>query len=370
MPYGDFYVRYEHKFFRNIYSDEQITTSPKISMLENYYETYQKSLRICLSLQSILILHSDVSDIEDFDYETKMLLQDNYFDYLRKHIEEVEVKNWVKTETPKFNLQLYAFVYDNLIQFPVSDVSFDTITTNSFFRNVHRLLKVKVHLHHSHVTGKSYGYEHDLCNWQVRENKTELTILAHNFFGFDALYFFKGYQATTWGTKDVSIGGSNFTNINYANINGGELKCIDTLKYYQQGIGQLTSTLSEKEKIAVKKVTEQFLRQHDYFSDEWKYLGPSWKETILDIIADGKSLIPYEKIVDQYSFFITPENGTFFEKTEFFSELKNRAVTDSAYESSFYLYSILKMCNLGDMNDLYNAQDTILLSEIIENMFQ
>ena len=62
-------------------------------MLENYYETYQKSLRICLSLQSILILHSDVSDIEDFDYETKMLLQDNYFDYLRKHIEEVEVKN-------------------------------------------------------------------------------------------------------------------------------------------------------------------------------------------------------------------------------------------------------------------------------------
>ena len=93
MPYGDFYVRYEHKFFRNIYSDEQITTSPKISNLENYYETYQKSLGICLSLQSILILHSDVSDIEDFDYETKMLLQDNYFDYLRKHIEEVEVKN-------------------------------------------------------------------------------------------------------------------------------------------------------------------------------------------------------------------------------------------------------------------------------------
>ena len=117
--------------------------------------------------------------------------------------------------------------------------------------------------------------------------------------------------------------------------------------------------MSEKEKIALKKVTEQFLRQHDYFSKVWKYLGPSQKEKILDIIADGKGLIPYEKIVDQYSFFITLENGTFFEKTEFFSELKNRAVTDSAYESSFYLYSTLKMHNLGDMNDLYNAQGTI-----------
>ena len=259
MSYGYFYIKYEHEFLRNTYSNEQIKTSPQISTLENYYETYQKFLRICLSLQLILILHSDASDIEDFDYETKMFLQDSYFGYslgeLRKHIAEVEVKNLVKVKIPKFNLKLYAFVYDNLIQFPVSDLSFDTITTNNFFRNVHRLLKVKVHLYHSHVTGKIYAYVHDFCNWQIRENKTKISVLAHIFFGFDT-FFFKGYQATTWGTKDVSIGGSNLSHINYANVNGGELKCIDTLKYYQQGLGQLASTLFEKEKIAVKKVTE------------------------------------------------------------------------------------------------------------------
>ena len=54
-------------------------------------------------------------------------------------------------------------------------------------------------------------------------------------------------------------------------------------------------------------------------------------------------------------------------KTEFFNELKNRGVSDSAYESSFYLYSTLKTRNLGGMNDLYNAQGTILLCEITEN---
>ena len=70
------------------------------------------------------------------------------------------------------------------------------------------------------------------------------------------------------------------------------------------------------------------------------------------------------------SFFLTSENGTFFEKIEFFRELKNRGVSDSSYESFFYLYSTLKMRNLGDMNDLYNAQDTILSCEIIENKFQ
>ena len=61
---------------------------------------------------------------------------------------------------------------------------------------------------------------------------------------------------------------------------------------------------------------------------------------------------------------------SFFEKTEFYGDLKQKAISDSDYESSYYLYSTLKMRNLGDMNDLYNAQDVILLCEIIENGFQ
>ena len=131
---------------------------------------------------------------------------------------------------------------------------------------------------------------------------------------------------TNWDTKDVSIGGSYLTHINYANINGGELKCINTLKYYQKNLGQFVDTLSEKEKEAIKKLSEQFLKQHDYFSENWKYLGPSQKEKFLDIVAGGKSLIPHEKIVYQCSFFLVLENGTFFEETEFFCELKNKAV--------------------------------------------
>ena len=39
MSYGDFYIRDEHKFLRNIFSKEQLATSPEISTLENYYIT-------------------------------------------------------------------------------------------------------------------------------------------------------------------------------------------------------------------------------------------------------------------------------------------------------------------------------------------
>ena len=101
-----------------------------------------------------------------------------------------------------------------MIDFPPSNFTYDTIITNNVFRNAHRLIKVKIHLHHSHTTGKILGYTHDFCNWIVRENKTEIPMIAHNLFGFDMFFFIKGYQTTAWGTKDLNFGRINLTHIN------------------------------------------------------------------------------------------------------------------------------------------------------------
>ena len=40
-----------------------------------------------------------------------------------------------------------------MIDFPELNFMYDTIITANFFRNMHRLIKVKIHLHHSHITG-------------------------------------------------------------------------------------------------------------------------------------------------------------------------------------------------------------------------
>ena len=37
MTYGDFVIRFEHKFVRNIYTSEQIKESNHLETLENYY---------------------------------------------------------------------------------------------------------------------------------------------------------------------------------------------------------------------------------------------------------------------------------------------------------------------------------------------
>ena len=64
------------------------------------------------------------------------------------------------------------------------------------------------------------------------------------------------------------------------------------------------------------------------------------------------------------SMFLSPENDVYFEKSEFYINLKQKVVSDSDYENSISLYKTLKMQNLVDMNNLYNAQDVILLCEI------
>ena len=93
------------------------------------------------------------------------------------------------------------------------------------------------------------------------------------------------------------------------------------------------------------------------------------KSKILEIISEGKGIIPYEIIVDMKSFFIMPDHE-FWVKSEFFTELKQSAVNEEDYENSKYLCQTIKIRSLGDLNDLYNTHDVILLTEIIENRFQ
>ena len=47
-----------------------------------------------------------------------------------------------------------------------------------------------------------------------------------------------------------------------------------------------------------------------------------------------------------------------------------KTVDDVEYNNSKMLYRLLKMCNLSDLNDLYNAQDVFFLCEFIEKRFQ
>ena len=99
---------------------------------------------------------------------------------------------------------------------------------------------------------------HDFCNTIVQEkSKTEIPFIAHNFFDFDLFYFMKTYISTAWCSKELNVGGTNLTHENYGNISN-EIKLIDSLRFYQKSLSELSLTLTEEEKNAVKFLTNQF----------------------------------------------------------------------------------------------------------------
>ena len=373
MCYGDFIIRYEYKFLKNIFSQDELETSAQLKSLAAYYEAFEEYIHFCVEVLRVVTGYN--IRFRDLSTEVAQFLEDNFNDcdmsFIKEQILETEIKNIEKTSkksVPKVYLKVYAYLYDELISFPKSG-EIDAITSDKLFIHVHNQIKQKLHLHHSHVTGEIKGFAHDFCNTKVVElESAEIPVIAHNLFRFDYWFFLKGYSTTAWTTKELSAGGNNLTNLNFSSIRG-EIKFIDTIKYYQRSLAELTASMDEIEITRAKKTMRQYIEKHQYFSEIWLFLPPLVQEKILQITCEGKGIIPYEMVKDMYSFYIAPEND-FWDKTSFYSELKQKHATEEEYNDSKYLFQILKMRNLGDLNDLYNAQDVILLSEAVENRFQ
>ena len=63
----------------------------------------------------------------------------------------------------------------------------------------------------------------------------------------------------------------------YRNCDYVQASC-DTFYHHQNNSAELASTLSDEEKVSVKKLTEQFFNQHHYFSKFWPYLNSTKKK--------------------------------------------------------------------------------------------
>ena len=145
-----------------------------------------------------------------FDEDLLNFYRDSCADYsdfeeVKEKIGPAEVRSNPGFKISKFTLQIYAFVYQRLMDFPSGRFNFETLSTLSLFESVHRVINVKIKI-----------YIHDFSNMNVRENQTQFSCITHNFFGFNVIFLLKGIRLLVWGTKDVNIGGSGLTNIIYA----------------------------------------------------------------------------------------------------------------------------------------------------------
>ena len=103
------------------------------------------------------------------------------------------------------------------------------------------------------------------------------------------------------------------------------------------------------------------------FAKVWK----REREWILDYLASGKGTIPYQTITDLDSLSKRPLcNSDFFDKESFYSTLREKNISKEEYENVKKNFKILKLETLGDLNRIYNIQDTLILCEIFEQRSQ
>lgn len=50
MTYGDYIIRFEHKFLRNIFTEKELHLAEHTASLQNYYEIFSKYIQICVGL--------------------------------------------------------------------------------------------------------------------------------------------------------------------------------------------------------------------------------------------------------------------------------------------------------------------------------
>ena len=148
--------------------------------------------------------------------------------------------------------------------------------------------------------------------------------------------------------------------MNFATISN-QVRFIDTVKYFQQSLANLVSSMSDVEKQDIKDTFERVLQ------DRLPFVLPDDREWILDFLAKAKGTIPYQKITQLNSLQSRPPLGEeFFDKDEIYSTLRQKAVDKQEYEDVKNFFKLLNLNTFGDLNKYYNIQNTLILCVIFE----
>ena len=75
----------------------------------------------------------------------------------------------------------------------------------------------------------------------------------------------KGLGAGVWRTTDIKIRSKNPRNKNFANI-GNQIMFPNTLKYFQQILGSLAASMTDNEKLVIRRECDKFIKKDPKFA--------------------------------------------------------------------------------------------------------
>ena len=125
----------------------------------------------------------------------------------------------------------FALMYSQYIGFPGDFRTEKRFVSLSLFSDMSNVVfdSFKV-IHHSHITGETYGYPHNFRNKKVREltenSGQYISCVFHNGFRFDMTFLTIGLSL--WKTQYVSLEFSGLTTLKSYTL-GRDVKLIDSV---------------------------------------------------------------------------------------------------------------------------------------------
>ena len=93
LLFGDFVIRYEHKFLRNIYNEEQIKDSYHSKDLESYQKIFEEYFMICIGLLALL---NNFNRKDFINFAAEQFAEDKFagdeINEIRNTINQAEIK--------------------------------------------------------------------------------------------------------------------------------------------------------------------------------------------------------------------------------------------------------------------------------------
>ena len=209
----DFVVKKEHLFLSNIYDEDDLKNSDGIKDTETHYKNFKRLIQCSHLLKKYYNGDSEINNVDHGCVETfienYLNNQNENFGELHDVINKLQIKNsgfLKKRSDSNFRLkQIICFVCLKTTTFSKNKFIMDTIFSSKFLESVSDLMYNTHVIHHSHITDEIIGYAQGFCHRIVRENKSNISVLAHNLFGFNFFFLLKGIRLSVWKTTNLSI---------------------------------------------------------------------------------------------------------------------------------------------------------------------
>ena len=131
MSNSDFIILKEHKFLRNIFSEDLLKTKV-LRNIEQYHLAFQKFLTISIylgdSLNTLTEFHEYCND-ERIKFCLEKCEDCNDFNEMKDAIKDITIKNKQGSKIAKFVFQIYGFVYQRIKDFPRGCFDYERLTT-------------------------------------------------------------------------------------------------------------------------------------------------------------------------------------------------------------------------------------------------